>query len=1333
MPSTYTVNLGIEKPATGEQSGTWGDTTNVNFDILDQAINGAVRVTLTSAGSSGSPNALQITNGATSDGRNKWIEFYSSGDLGGSAYVQLDPNDAEKIVFVRNSLASSRSVILFQGTYNSARDLEVPAGVDMVVKFDGGGASAATVTDVYTKLRVTELTTPTLTATTADINGGTLDNSVIGGTTAAAITGTTIVANTSLNIAGDGATVTGIKDEDNMASNSATKLATQQSIKAYVDSQVGTVDTLAEILANGNTSGSNNLIIDNGQALTSNTINETTAGSGVTIDSVLLKDDVVNATDVETSNISANDGTAAATIANSTGNFTITNFISNSVDIGGGAIDGTVIGGATPGSGAFTTLSTTSTFTAGATTRINGELQVTAASGKDRFTIAPQSAGSGSFLISFNEAANGYEPLVVDFENLNLRTAGTGRLLIGATEIVANDSSTNQDFRVESDSYANMLVVDGGTNRVGIRTSPAYLLHVDAAGAEEDIPLRVDGYKTGIQEIWLNNERAPYSTNGRGTQLVFGNNGTKGAFIQAAGYGSGGNGELSMGIQRTGGAGTLQTAFLANSNTDVTFIRAVGSSTAPLQFQDSGASNLMTLTSSGVVVNEDSADRDFRVESDSNTHMLFVDAGNNTLNINHSTANGAYALFVQGTAVSGARTANFQGPDVNTGTGTSASVVNIRNTNSTTGNFSALTFGSASDGTTAFIGAKNLNHSSFFGDLYIATRGANNSYSNKAVWHDTEFVSNEDSINYDFRVESDSEANMFLVEAGNDRIFIAGGPDSYDANKLNIRGSNVVPGSTNGNVGIYSTDNMTSGVGGSLTFGGRYTTSGTYYMFGGIQAVKKNATSGNSAGTMKLYYVNSSNGTIPYHLADESEIQFNPDGNDVDFRVEGNNDTHLIYGDATNDRVGISTNAPAAGLEVASSILFRQILPTNFNAHSGNSNGNYWKLGDITLSGTQSAEINVYGTDSYSAGQPVVGKSTLMMRGNNADTTIQTMFYSETSGTQPVRDARWLNTGTNTYAIYIAVGTFAGLENVTVTGGTYVPDLTDTGSTTAPTNSIQFATNKVEYAGSFLYPAVNYSSSVVTFNESGVDRDFRIESNSNANCFRVDAGADSGQGVVLFGQGAASAATNGAYFSLGTNNAHLVVANTQTSNVLAVAYLNRQGSDGTLMEFRKGNNAKGSITVSGATVSFNGFSGRHESSGIPSNTPVGTVVSTIDELDVYPNTSKDTEGNVVTNPEAGQTRADHAKVEVSTSVGDSCVYGVVSEFDNNGKLIVTSVGIGSVRVTGACAKGDLLESNGDGTATVQSDDIVRSKTIGKVTIGNSDTGVKLVSCVMYCG
>ena len=171
-----------------------------------------------------------------------------------------------------------------------------------------------------------------------------------------------------------------------------------------------------------------------------------------------------------------------------------------------------------------------------------------------------------------------------------------------------------------------------------------------------------------------------------------------------------------------------------------------------------------------------------------------------------------------------------------------------------------------------------------------------------------------------------------------------------------------------------------------------------------------------------------------------------------------------------------------------------------------------------------------------------------------------------------------------------------------------------------------------------------------------------------------------------------------------------------------VASFNRLSSDGDLIQFQQASSVEGAISVSGSTVSYGGFSGLHESSGIAKSTAVGTVVSTIDELDTY-----------VSGDKSGQTRADHAKVEVSDTVGDSAVYGVVTRFDDNDKVFVASVGIGSVRVTGACAKGDLLESNGDGTAKVQSDDIVRSKTIGKVTIGNSDTKEKLVSCVLYCG
>ena len=81
-------------------------------------------------------------------------------------------------------------------------------------------------------------TSPNLgTVTTVDINGGTVDGAVIGGASAAAITGTTLTASTSLALA-SGATITGINDTDAFSDASATTAATSESIKAYVDSNL---------------------------------------------------------------------------------------------------------------------------------------------------------------------------------------------------------------------------------------------------------------------------------------------------------------------------------------------------------------------------------------------------------------------------------------------------------------------------------------------------------------------------------------------------------------------------------------------------------------------------------------------------------------------------------------------------------------------------------------------------------------------------------------------------------------------------------------------------------------------------------------------------------------------------------------------------------------------------------------------------------------------------------------------------------------------------------------------------------------------------------------
>ena len=270
---------------------------------------------------------------------------------------------------------------------------------------------------------------------------------------------------------------------------------------------------------------------------------------------------------------------------------------------------------------------------------------------------------------------------------------------------------------------------------------------------------------------------------------------------------------------------------------------------------------------------------------------------------------------------------------------------------------------------------------------------------------------------------------------------------------------------------------------------------------------------------------------------------------------------------------------------------------------------------------------------------------------------------------------------------------------------------------------------QAEFKGSGNLLTLNASSGVtyLKFAENGTSRFFLATLNGSDGLAFVDADGgstrmkifddgDVGLGGAETGNIINSSSGVGFYHERGADT---IVSR---SGGAALSVL-RQSSDGELIRFKQAGSQEGSINVSGSTVSLQGFTGTHETSGIADDTAIGTVVSTIDELDTYVSGSKD-----------GQTRAEHPKVKVSDSVGDSRVYGVLqSRTESDNKPLIASVGLGTILVTGACSGGDLLESNGDGTAKVQDDDIIRSKTIGKVTIGDSNTGVKSVSCVLYCG
>ena len=109
-----------------------------------------------------------------------------------------------------------------------------------LVWIDTSGGAGNHVAKIYDGSSFITLPFSVEAAKTVDVDGGSIDGTVIGGATPAAISGTTLDASTSLVLA-TGATVTGI-DNATVGTGSATLLATQGAIKTYVDAQVTAQD-----------------------------------------------------------------------------------------------------------------------------------------------------------------------------------------------------------------------------------------------------------------------------------------------------------------------------------------------------------------------------------------------------------------------------------------------------------------------------------------------------------------------------------------------------------------------------------------------------------------------------------------------------------------------------------------------------------------------------------------------------------------------------------------------------------------------------------------------------------------------------------------------------------------------------------------------------------------------------------------------------------------------------------------------------------------------------------------------------------------------------------
>jgi hypothetical protein len=403
--ATYVNDLRLKEIATGDEAGTWGTSTNTNLELIGEALGYG-----TEAVADASTHTITMADGATDGFRCTFLRLTGGGQV---CTVTLAPNTLSHTWIIRNT--TSYALTFSQG---SGANVTVAAGQAKIVTTDGLGSGAV----VYECLEDLEL-------------GGTLT-----------VTGTIDAATVEFDsLSGTGAVaVTNILDEDNLSSDSATALSTQQSIKAYVDAQVGTVDTLAEVLANGNTTGGTDI-------------------ATTTTDKVQFRDSAIyinSSTDGQLDIVADTEVQLAATTVDLNGN----------LDVSGTALVTGVLtttatqvatGGITSGSDILSDADSTDSLGSTAVRWLKGWF--------DTLTAGTLTIGSGSVTDSSG---------AISFDDENLTTTG---IVTAAGTSVFTNLDISGDIDVDGTANLDIVDIDGAVD-VGGRVSHSIITTLSSDG-----------------------------------------------------------------------------------------------------------------------------------------------------------------------------------------------------------------------------------------------------------------------------------------------------------------------------------------------------------------------------------------------------------------------------------------------------------------------------------------------------------------------------------------------------------------------------------------------------------------------------------------------------------------------------------------------------------------------------------------------------------------------------------------------------------------------------------------------------------------------------------
>ena len=412
-------------------------------------------------------------------------------------------------------------------------------------------------------------------------------------------------------------------------------------------------------------------------------------------------------------------------------------------------------------------------------------------------------SGTGSLLLQGNNlylqnaAGTEYYVVCLPNEGVNLRydnaiklaTTSTGIDVTGNVvsdgasldgAVVINESGADVDFRIESDTDANAFFLDGTNGRIGIGTSsPSSLLHLDG-----NYPKITLNDTQGVQRafsVGTNNETFTIrdETNSADSLVITNSDyvgiGTSSpaSKLDVVGDVTIQNTQASLILKDTN-SGTIGTAntkikFQHSGGTEIGYIGFNGDGSGGLEFASNTAERMRintdgTLTTYyGSAFNENGGDYDFRVESDTNTHALFVDAGNSRVGVQTNAPGTALDVFCASTGSDGIRiTATRNAALQLYGADTSIQA------GETSGFIQWITADTNNPGVHGQINvtATNTNGS---GEMQLWSGTAPSIVKNIVLRGDTA-VFNEDSADVDFRVESDAHTHAFDIDGATSMV-----------------------------------------------------------------------------------------------------------------------------------------------------------------------------------------------------------------------------------------------------------------------------------------------------------------------------------------------------------------------------------------------------------------------------------------------------------------------------------------------------------------------------------------------------------------------------------